>query len=314
VTAPYFSDAARGDGIYKDHLYPFCLPRDHAEENLLPEIRQTMLAYFARNEIKWHDGQAGKPSNHLCDSQVCCANFLFPFADKPRPLASLLRAVFPTIGKMLIIEDAQYVAFEWIGQQNYLHEIKSPNRIRTRGAIFTSADAAVMFQHSDGSKQIVLIEWKYTEAYYSTSLEVARSGRRRTDIYQPLFDQPDCPLAKEKLPSFKALFYEPFYQFMRQQFLAHEMEKAHELGADIVSLLHIAPAHNTDFRTITSPELKSFGGSATSVWSQLVKSPNRFASVSTEELFGKFDVAEYPELKEWREYITARYPWVTEDR
>jgi hypothetical protein len=41
------------------------------------------------------------------------------------------------------------------------------------------------------------------------------------------------------IPHFDSLFFEPFYQFMRQQFLAHEMEKAHELGADEVNLLHI---------------------------------------------------------------------------
>ena len=40
---------------------------------------------------------------------------------------------------------------------------------------------------------------------------------------------------------------------MRQQFLSHEMEKAHELGVDIVSLMHIAPKHNHDFTRITSP-------------------------------------------------------------
>jgi hypothetical protein len=39
---------------------------------------------------------------------------------------------------------------------------------------------------------------------------------------------------------------------MRQQLLAHEMEKAHELGADIVSLLHFSPAHNKDFMRVTS--------------------------------------------------------------
>jgi hypothetical protein len=34
--------------------------------------------------------------------------------------------------------------------------------------------------------------------------------------------------------AYDALFYEPFYQFMRQQFLAHEMELVHEMGADRV--------------------------------------------------------------------------------
>ena len=106
-----------------------------------PKIRQPILAYFARNKIKWHDGQDGKPDNHLCDSQVCCANFLFPFFDKPKALAGLLRPFFPNILEMLPIEDGQYVAFEWIGQQNYLGEKVSRNGKRTRGANYTSADA-----------------------------------------------------------------------------------------------------------------------------------------------------------------------------
>ena len=31
-----FSGAAQADGIYKDHTYPFCLPRQNAQENLFP--------------------------------------------------------------------------------------------------------------------------------------------------------------------------------------------------------------------------------------------------------------------------------------
>jgi hypothetical protein len=310
VDAPYFSSGARVEGIYKNHPYDFCLPREFAEENLFPGIRQSILAYFDRNQIKWHDGQDGMPSNHLCDSQVCCANFLFPFVDKPQPLAKLLRPIFPTIHEMLPIEDGQYVAFEWIGQQNYLGEIQSRNRARTRGANFTSADAAVRFRHTDGHIQVVLIEWKYTEAYSSTPLEIAKSGRSRVEIYRHLFEEDDCPLAKECLASFKDLFFEPFYQFMRQQFLAHEMEKAHELDTDIVSLLHISPAHNLDFKTITSPALQPLGSSATDVWSKLVKTPGRFISVNTEYLFGRFDVSNTPELRAWQIYITTRYGWI----
>jgi hypothetical protein len=310
--SPTFSPAARADGVYKRHSRPFCLPRDCADENLLPEMRRPLLDYFARRKIKWHDGQDGKPSNHMCDSQVCCANFLFPFADKPGALAHLLRPVFPFVQAMLPIEDGQYVAFEWIGAQNYLGEKISRNGQRTRGANFTSADTAVMFGRSDGKKQIALIEWKYTEAYSSTSLKIAASGTDRTTIYAHLFNRKDCPLDKGRLPGFEALFFEPFYQFMRQQFLAHEMEKAHELGADVVSLLHIAPAHNLDFKRITSPALRPLGASATEVWQALVKTPDRFMSVSTEALFGPFDAGKFPALKAWREYVTARYSWLTE--
>lgn len=308
--APYFSTSARSNGIYKGHAYPFCLPREFAHENLFPEIRQPMLAYFARNEIKWHDGQDGNPSNHMCDSQVCCANILFPFFNKPEALAELLRSLFPGIQGMLPIEDGQYVAFEWIGQQNYLGEKISRNRKRTRGANFTSADAAVMFEQEDGRKQIVLVEWKYTESYYPTWLKYAASGTDRTKIYEHLYNAEDCPLSKELIPDFDCLFYEPFYQFMRQQFLVHEMEKAHELGADIVSLLHLSPAHNKDFMRVTSPDLHSIEISATRVWKKLVRAPDRFASEYLENLFGNFDAEAFPELTRWWQYITSRYRWV----
>lgn len=308
--SPYFSEAARVEGLYKNHHYPFCLPREYADENLFPEIRQPIIAYFARNEIKWHDGQGGKPSNHLCDSQVSCANFLFPFFDKPQALAALLHPIFPDIQEMLPIEDGQYVAFEWIGEQNYLREKMSRNGKRTRGANFTSADAAVMFQCRDGQRLIVLIEWKYTESYYTHWLRFAASGTDRTKIYEHLYSADDCPITKDVLPNFDCLFFEPFYQFMRQQFLAHEMEKAHELGADKVCLLHISPAINKDFMRVTSPELRVMEYSATKVWRKLVKDADRFTGEYTENIFGNFQVERFPELKEWWRYIVMRYNWI----
>lgn len=266
ANSSYFSKKARLDGVYKGKPRPFCLPLECAEENLFSDIRQTAPAYFAAQAIKWHDGQNGNPSNHLCDSQVCCVNFLFPFADKPRALTKILRPVFSDLREMLPVKGEQFVAFEWIGQENYLGERISRSGKRTRGANFTSADAAVLFTRNDGKRQMVLIEWKYTESYSKASLKVARGSTDRTEIYMPLYLQDDCPLNKKLLPSFESLFYEPFYQLMRQQFLAHEIEKAHELGADIVSVLHIAPARNTDFHRITSPELENLGERAIAVW------------------------------------------------
>ena len=305
----YFSTSALPDGLYRGTPRPFCLPVQCAEENLFPEIRASAPAYFAAHGIKWHDGHDGKPSNHLCSSQVCGVNFLFPFVKQPQELAALLRPICPEIRAMCIIEDEQHVAFEWIGAKDYLGENPRGGK-RTRGANFTSADAAVMFEREDGKKQLVLIEWKYTESYGEITLETSKSGTNRPAIYQHLFDATDCPLDKSKLPSFGALFFEPFYQFMRQQFLAHEMEKQHELGADIVSVLHIAPTKNTAFQKVTSPDLREIGSTAIDVWKALVLDPTKFISINTEKLFGPAVSSPMPIMRSWSDYITTRYPWV----
>ncbi|HUV16035.1 MAG TPA: hypothetical protein VMW28_05675 [Pelolinea sp.] len=306
----YFTYKARTGGVYKNKSYPFCLPLEFAEQNLMPEIRESALSHFTVNNIKWHDGQNSKPSNHLCSSQVCCVNFMFPLADKPISLAEILRSVYPEIEKMQSVEIGKFVSFEWIGQENYLGEKTSRNSRRIRGANFTSADAIVMFDRKDRKRQIVLIEWKYTESYGSTFLKYSKSGTDRTGIYRHLLEKDDCPINKDILPSFDSLFYEPFYQFMRQQFLANEMEKVHEMGADIVSVLHIAPVLNNEFRKVTSPDLKHLGESATSIWKNLVKTDGRFISVFTEDLFGNLSKPLSNEIKSWVKYIYSRYPWV----
>ena len=311
ATHPSFSEAARTDGIYSGKPRPFCLPLPYAHENLAPSIRHPAMTYFSTHGIQWHNGHEKKPSNHLCSSQVCCINFLFPFMDQADALARLLRPIFPSIQKMLSIEDKKFVTFEYIGKENYLGERVPKSSKRTRGANCTSADAAVMFEDREG-RHIVLIEWKYTESYGRMSLVVAQSGRDRTQIYKHLFEDKDSPLDKALIPDFAALFYEPFYQFMRQQFLAHKMEQAREHGADVVYVLHIAPAHNLDFHKITSPKLANIDTSALKVWKKLLRNPDRFISVSTEQLFGQFDPTEEPEMRWWWRYICDRYPWLHE--
>ncbi len=51
ATSPYFSDAVRADGVYKGKPRPFCVPRAYAEENLFPEIQQTITAYLTFADI-----------------------------------------------------------------------------------------------------------------------------------------------------------------------------------------------------------------------------------------------------------------------
>ena len=305
----FFSEEAQRAGLYNDIPRAFCLHEDFKLENLYEPIRQPALDYFSRYGIRWHDNDKAKvkPSNHLCDSQVCCLNFLFPLRYDSEAVAELLKPVFPTLVKVLPMEDeGEYISFEWNGLTNYLHE-KTMNGQRPRGEFSTSADAAVMFEHKDGSRQIVLIEWKYTESYTSQSKKISTYGTDRSILYAPFYEDRCSPIVSQVIPSFDDLFFDPFDQLMRQQFLAHEMEKAKELGASMVTVLHIAPESNQDFYEITSPGLIGLSkGTATKTWESFVKG-NRFSSVYTEELFGEFPIDHFPGLGEWWDYINARY-------
>lgn len=305
----YLSDEARADGIFRQKPRPFCLPVDHANENLYDEFRQWVIQWYAEKKIKWHQGHNLFPSNHLCDSQVACVNFLSIFHDKPEELALLLKPWFPDLSRMLPVEDNSYISYEWIGKENYLGERIPRHGKRTRGANFTSTDAILKFENLDKQIQVVLIEWKYTESYSSQDLTIAKSGTDRVKIYQHLFDDPICLLNKDLLPGFDSLFYEPFYQLMRQQFLASEMEKHHELDADVVSLLHLAPNHNDDFKRITSPALIGMGNSPTNIWSKLIQQKGRFLSLYVEDLFGNYLQNPPSSLDRWADFISSRYTW-----
>lgn len=303
-TALYFTDAARADGQFGGRTYAHFLPEACVSENLYSEIREPAEKHFSDFGIQWHYQRA-----NLCSSQICCVNFLYPFATRPDALKALFLPLYPTIKHISPIEAGYFVTFEWIGQENYLGEKMGRGGKRMRGANFTSADAAVKFERNDGTSQIVLIEWKYTESYGSESKVIASSGTDRTQIYAHLYDRADCPLDKALVPNYSAYFYEPFYQLMRQQLLAHEMECTHELDASEVTVLHIAPKCNTDFLKITSPQLIGLEASAMNVWKRIAKQ-GKFTSVSTEDLFRPFPAEDYPDLSDWWNYINSRYAWL----
>ena len=207
-------------------------------------------------------------------------------------------------------DDHRYVAFEWIGTRNYLIErirdTVAEDAERQRGQNFTSLDFACRFRRSDGLIQIVVGEWKYTERYANgRCIQHSRSGTDRLEeIYAPALDAPDCQIRLGRLPR-EALFFDPLDQLMRQQLLCSAMERHGEMGADIVSLLHVAPAANRDFMgRVTSPELRRVGGDVHEIWKTLVK-PGRFMGVNVEDLVPM--VCRNGPGSEWAAYMTMRY-------
>jgi hypothetical protein len=300
-----FPESGIEQGLLGGRSYPFMLPASSWNENLFKEIRSQSEDYFRKRNISWHRFKA-----HLLSSQICCLNFLMPFANRGAALAALLSPVIGNGAEMIAFDTVEngaptYVAFEWVGAEDYLNEGAGAKKIRNRGANCTSTDAAVMFQ-KNGHTEMLLIEWKYTESYGQPLRggETARTERLRR--YSSIAFDKDGPLKSGTSLELADLFFEPFYQFFRQQMLAFQMQKVREASCDRVRVLHIAPSGNVAFQKITAPKLT--GSNAIDAWHNLLVDQTSFVSRSTESIFARFDVEPFPELRPWKAYVTGRYP------
>ena len=314
-----FSERACRSGMYRRARREFCLHEDLSEENLEAGVREAALAYFKDRAIGWHDGKGNGPSNHMCCSQSCCVNFWFPFVQAPDQLGAILRSLGYDVKEMLEIDAdcamwdgaRPYVAFEWIGKRNYLGERlrgkEATDDGRTRGANFTSLDFCMRFRRSDGRIELVAGEWKYTE-YYTKGVDLRLSrSRSKTDrldcIYREHLEKPDCQIACD-FP-LESLFFDPFDQLMRQQLLCTAMERAREMSADVVTLLHVAPGANRELmQRVTSEVLEPVGSDIHAIWAALTR-PGRFKGVATEDLL-PLVCANAPK-PQTRDYLKLRY-------
>lgn len=311
-----FRQDAQAKGICRGHRYEFCLADGHSAENLHQSLRNDAIEYFSSRNIQWHDGKESRmlPSNHLCCSQSCCVNVLFPMQSNDKLLTAVFKAVYPLLETPLPIFDGDmsqggrhpYLSFEWIGLSDYLAETRRKPGRRTRGANYTSADFAFRFQRTDGQIQIVLGEWKYTEYY---GHEDKGTNQTRLDNYAEAFRRSPGVFACKDQGLYRGLFFEPFYQLMRLQLLAQEMEANHEMDADLVTVLHVHPAANKEFTDrVTSGYLSVRFPSqdVMSIWNQLVDQ-TRFTTISVEYLLQLIGKARSLANPAWVDYLQTRY-------
>lgn len=314
--SPLFNPRAKSDGFYRGKPRSFCLADDYSSENLYEDIRDSAIEYFRARNITWHDGldKGRRPSNHLCCSQSCCVNFLYPMVSHPALVKSIFEKFYPVktplpINKETPLPDGSYpyTAFEWIGVCDYLGETKRKGANRTRGANFTSADFIFRFKRADNQIQIVLGEWKYTE-YYAQS---DKGIKVRKDNYSSVFNRTRGIFTDKGEDVYNALFFEPYYQLMRLQLLAQEMQLAKEMDADLVTVLHICPEVNHEFRKkVTSPKLREMypGKNMLEVWEELVPS-DKFKSITVESLLDNIVEVAGPKDRGWADYLKTRYGW-----
>jgi hypothetical protein len=218
---------------------------------------------------------------------------------KPRMLASIFQHFYPELAEPLPI-----------GVCDYLGETKRKGSERTRGANFTSADFIFRFIRRDGKIQIVLGEWKYTEEYR----RLDKGIQVRKQNYHVAFNRHGGVFKHRGEDLYNTLFFDPFYQLMRLQLLAQEMELSREMDADVVTMLHICPVANREFRDrVTPPHLANiFPNKGTlEIWKELVPQ-NKFMSISVEDLLNTIKRVTVDD-QGWVDYLRTRYGWNTPD-
>jgi hypothetical protein len=241
-----------GSGLFFNIPREFVLMRP--ELNLMEDIRFEAERYFNDNNIPfWNTGEVrpkgvNKPSGHMLSSQVACINHLFYFRDSQDIATAILKGIDNDVNIALKLDNDQshpsFVSFEFIGKDNYLKE-----RNHSRGANSTSIDATMLAEMHDGSHKLYLIEWKYVEEYRGKQSKfIEEGGKRRKMTYLPLLEKEDCPIRLPELSDtyINGIFYEPFYQLMRQTLLSHEMIKHNFYGARDYIHLHLIPADNDE--------------------------------------------------------------------
>jgi hypothetical protein len=311
LTTKTLPRGARKNGLYRSRMYPFCLPLECAGYNLFAEIRDDALATFKRHDIIWHSSALpGLPTNHLCSSQVFAVNLLFPFIDKPDALADALRLFFPDIQKMLPVEDKRYIAFEWIGDINYLKEEPKIGEYRQRGAGNTSIDAMMMYETVKGEKVKLLVETKYSESYGTSYKRFRSDGSDRLENYKEFFYSPSSPVNHKIAPELADFLYEPFYQLLRHSLLANQIIKTGKPKVNKVKVVHLAVHRNKDLLKVTSPRLRQLGDTTYEVWAKLLKDPLSFSLISTESFFKGVDLKNHRELEPWSIYMANRYSFL----
>ena len=270
--AAYVNKSRAAEGPLRD----ICLPPSFAQWSLLPEVREQALSLFTELGIPWHAGVDDGPSNHLLSSQVQCVNALGRMVRDPERIKRAFGDLVDT-DEVLEVEPGRHLTFEYIGPEDFFSE--QPAGPRTRGARCTSVDAAFKHRATDGAIELVLIEWKYTESYLWVRDPDPRRDKTRARRYASFAADQAGPIRADVL-SFELLLDEPFYQLVRQQLLAHELEKIGAEGASRVRVLHVLAPDNREYqKSLPRQAHRDLGDTVSEAWHQLLRHRDRFVSV-----------------------------------
>jgi len=102
----------------------------------------------------------------------------------------------------------------------------------------------------------------------------------------------------------ESLYYEPFYQLMRQTLLGWKMAQAGEYQCDEYIHVHVIPENNVELRErVTSPRLK--GDTMSEAWKSVLREPGRYKVISPEEFMKPAFTC--PDTQSIKSYLQKRY-------
>ena len=216
--------------------------------NLWNEIREDAISYFEKNNIEWHKDAKGEPQKgpegHLLSSNIFCVNHLFYLRQKRDLVTLILKEIDKRIVSAEIINYG-YIEFEIMDGKNKINPLNEKSLERKRGSKSTSVDAVMVGRKSDGKNILFLIEWKYTEKGYDPECKFRAKDNYHKN-YTDLLQDENCPINSPE--NVKGLFFEPYYQLMRQTLLGWKMIEASEYNCNEFICIHIIPKGNIEFR------------------------------------------------------------------
>ena len=263
-----------------------------------PPLHERVVEFFRERHIVWWNAQGA--SRNVVASQLACVNHLEPVRlDRALALA-LARTLVPGAVDVIPVEDG-FLTYEWIGGENYLGEAGWTLAARGRNA--TALDALMIVVQPDSTQALVAFEWKLSEAYpVGLSVATSRKGTSRIETYRGLLDDADSPI---RHGDHARLFYEPFYQLMRQTLLLSQMARHAEFGASTWRHVHVVPETNRELRTrVTSPALAG-AESMSTAWQSVLVHPDRYRMVTPSDVVAGLPAG--PAWSDWRQWLRDRY-------
>jgi hypothetical protein len=150
-----------------------------------------------------------------------------------------------------------------------------------------------------GSRRAFLIEWKYTESNTSEDKYIGA----RSEIYDYLVTAAASPFNPIDP---RVLYFEPYYQLMRQTLLAWQISEHADHGCTSYRHIHVVPAQNAEFhRNVTAPDFKLPGATVAEAWASVLKRPYQYIGLSPEQFMRP--VTEARDARALTGYLRRRY-------